>query len=99
MTYPRQSEMGPKSSTLELEAQPLECDFDIMVQELQTGLLIHAHPYDTSSAKVREGSDATDAQKRLAVPASYGRQCTLNLVDTLLRLLTKKFQREMQSRL
>ena len=93
--------MGPKRSSVELEAQLLACDFDVVMQELEPGLLRYAHPYKTGSPKVWERTHSAKYNHELTVTARKSGHRRMNHPPSHSRdrLLAQKLEREMKSRL
>ena len=52
--------MRPKGSSLECKANTLTSHLDIVVEQLESRLVIHAHPYDSDAPKVRESAHALE---------------------------------------
>src|SRR5512133_3568897 len=67
LANPRQREVRTKRPALELAAERVVGDFDVVVQQLETGVLAHPHPYDTSAAKVRKSTNSADRHEQLAM--------------------------------
>src|SRR4029078_3379469 len=67
LSNPGEREMRPKGPALELAAERVKGDFDVLVQKLERGILAHSHPYDASPTKVRKGADSGDRHEQLAV--------------------------------
>ena len=94
-----QGEMRSKWPAIHLEPQRLECDLDVVVQELESRFLRHAHPYDASPPKVRERANSAQRQQRLTVARRDSGDRRLNRFEALLGLLVEKLEGQMQERL
>jgi len=88
--------MRPKWSSLDLEFQRLARHFNIVVQQFEPWILPHTQPYDSSSPKVRERADPAERHGERSVPSSDSLEYRAKLFGTLVRLVAKEFQREMQ---
>lgn len=93
--------MRPKWSSVELEAELLARHFNVVMQELESGLLRYAHPYDAGSPKVWERAHSAKYNDELTVTARKAGHRRLNHPPSYSRgrLLAEKLEREMKSRL
>lgn len=64
--------MRTKRSPLDVEPLCFSRDFDIVVQQLQTGLMLYPKPYDSCPTEVWKGPDPTELHGEWAVPAGNG---------------------------
>lgn len=90
--------MRPKRPSLDSDAELLELDLDVVMQQLQARLLFDTHPYDTSPPKVRECADSTERHDQLPVATGDAGSRGLEVIDAILWLLAKEFERQMQPR-
>lgn len=91
----RQGEVGPKWASLDLEAELLAGDLEIVMQQFQPCLRRDTQPYDTSPPKVRERTDSLELHNELTVASRDAVEGPLQLAYHLGRLLAKKLQCEM----
>jgi len=90
--------MRPKWPPLDTDAELLELDLDVVMQQFQARLLFDTHPYDTSPPKVRECADSTERHDQLPVATGDAGSRGLEVINAIVWLLAKEFERQMQSR-
>jgi hypothetical protein len=95
----RQREMRPEWPPLELEPQGLARQLDIVMQQLKSRIVFHAHPYDSSLPKVREGTNATKIQEQLAMPTGGVRDRGGEVLDPILRDIAQELERQVNVRI
>src|SRR5262249_21380801 len=96
--YPRQRQMRTERSTFGLDPQLATRHLDVVVQQLEPRLLLHAQPYDASPSKVREGAESAEAHEQLTMARGNARQRGLDFVQSFGRLLAEKLEGQVQQR-
>ena len=66
------------------------------MKELQTWIAFDAHPYDASTAKVREGAHAPQRHLEGAVPAGHDVGCGRQAFDVALSHIAEELHGQMQ---
>jgi len=75
--------MRAKRPPLDSDAELLELDLDVVMQQLQARLLFDTHPYDTSPPKVRERADSTERHDQLPVATGDAGSRSLEVINAI----------------
>src|SRR5215475_8644277 len=89
--------MRTKRAPFHLESELVARKLEIVVQQVEPGVLLHSEPYDASPPKVRERAHTAERHRQLAVPRGDGGHGVLDFRDARFRLLTKKLECEMKT--
>lgn len=88
--------MRSKRPSLDIDAELLELDLGVVVQQLQPRVLRDTQPYDAGPPKVRERADPAKRHHELPVTTSDPGGGRLEVIDAIVRLLAEKFERQVQ---
>ena len=90
--------MWTEGAPLDLEPSVLAVDLQVVVQQLESRLMLYPDPYDACPTEVRKGANAAQLHGECAVLASDTIRQRDDVIKSFLVHVPKEFQRQMPFR-